>query len=117
MKEEEKNAIDITAEETKQHSEFLEKVLDFGNYQKKEINGKDSKKGFLFIAVDGDAAEGDAAYSTAVIGGNREYLNGVIKHYLVDDSCISYILRRAMTEVAMKHVMEDIIGKMSNDDK
>lgn len=115
MKEERQNTMDITSEETKRHSEFLKQIIDFGDYQKKEI-GQGSKKGYLIIAVDGDAAVGEGAYSTAVVGGNKEYLNGVIKTFLTEESGVSLVLKRAMTEVAMEHVMGDLLKKLRGED-
>lgn len=117
MNKEEKNAIDITEQETKKHSEFLREVIDFSNYQKKEVAHQGSKKGFLILAVDGNAAEGDGAYSFGSIGGNKEYLLAILKESLNDDSAMGLLLRRAITEVTMEHVMGDLISKLKDKDE
>lgn len=104
-----KQAIDLTTEETKQKSEFLKQVIDFANYQKEEI--MNTKKGFIILATDGDVTD-DGSYTTAIVGGNKRGIIDLIKANIDDDSGVSEILRRAMTETALEHVMDDLIGNM-----
>lgn len=113
MLEDKIKGVDVSEKDTKEKSEFLKQVIDFANYQKEEVmNGK---KGFLILAADGDVSS-EGSYTTAIVVGNQEEILNLLKNQLNDKSDISFILRRAMTEVAMEHVMGDLLNRLSKDD-
>lgn len=102
----------ISETEAKAKSEFIRQVMAFGEYQKGEI--EDSRKGFLIIAVDPDAMVDDSAMSLAMMGGNRKALFAALCQNLEQPSAIRDMLRKAMTEIAMKGILEELFRKKGN---
>lgn len=102
----------ISETEAKTKSEFIRQMMAFGDYQKGEI--EDSRKGFLIIAIDPDAMVDNSAMSLAMMGGDRETLLAALCQNLEQPSPIRDVLRKAMTTVAMKGLIEDLLGRKRN---
>lgn len=105
---------DVSEKEVTQKSASLKQIIDFAEYQDKEIKGTD--KAYIIIAVDGDADEEheDGMYSLDMLGGSTSDLYDAVVKAMHEDSPLAMVLREAAKSVIIEEYCQEQIDNGYN---